>query len=102
MSRYSIADKARDDLDGIWDYIAIENHNVDAADRLIDTIEEAFKLLAEHKLMGERRPDMDDLIPAVRSFTVGSYVIYYQPIAQGIHVGRVIHGHRDQHVAISE
>jgi len=33
--------------------------------------------------------------PSIRSFAVGSYVIFYRESAKGIEVARVLHGHRD-------
>ena len=42
--------------------------------------------------MGRKR---DELLPNLRSFPVGSYLIFYHPINQGIEVVRVLHGSRD-------
>lgn len=95
MSRYTIACRAQQDLDEIWDRIGIENHHPDAADRLLERFVETFSLLASNPLVGEQRADLDDLIPGVRSFSVGNYVIYFQPTAAGVRIGRVLHGARD-------
>ena len=53
---------------------------------------ESCVLLAGQPLMGRERPE---LAPNLRSFSVGSYVILYRPISEGIEVGRIIHGARD-------
>ena len=37
----------------------------------------------------------DDLARDLRQFTVGSYVTFYQPLADGIRVIHVVHGARD-------
>jgi toxin ParE1/3/4 len=43
-------------------------------------------------LAGRERPDLrQDL----RSFPVGSYLIFYVPLADGIEVIRVMHGRQD-------
>lgn len=42
--------------------------------------------------LGERR---DDLRPGLRSSTVGSYVVFYFPLADGVEVVAIIHGARD-------
>lgn len=42
--------------------------------------------------MGRKR---DELVPNLRSFPVGNYLIFYRPINQGIEVLRVLHGARD-------
>jgi toxin ParE1/3/4 len=89
-------------LDAIWDYIGIENHHPAAADRLLDTFCEKSVLLAAHPLIGEQRPDLDDLVPGVRAFAVGNYVIYYQPAAAGVRIVRVLHGARDARSAIRD
>ena len=52
MTRYTVAHRARQDLDDIWDYIGIENHHPAAADRLLDTFCAKFALLAAHPLIG--------------------------------------------------
>ncbi|HLP91141.1 MAG TPA: type II toxin-antitoxin system RelE/ParE family toxin [Nostocaceae cyanobacterium] len=36
-----------------------------------------------------------ELLPGLRSFPVGSYLIFYFPINQSIEVIRVLHGARD-------
>jgi toxin ParE1/3/4 len=100
MSRYSISRKAQQDLDEIWDYIGNRNHNPDAADRLMETMLNHFKMFAKQPGIGELRTDLDDLITGVRSFTVGNYVIYFQPVPNGIRVGRVLHGARDVRPAL--
>jgi plasmid stabilization system protein ParE len=44
MTSYILAPEALQDLQELWDYIATEN--LDAADRLIDTLSAAFERLA--------------------------------------------------------
>jgi toxin ParE1/3/4 len=100
MSRYTGARSACADLDAIWGYVGIENRNPDAADWLLETLREKFALLASYPFIGEARPDLADLIPNVRSFSVGDYVIYYQPQPGGVRIGRVLHGARDVRTAL--
>lgn len=45
MSRIIRTSSALQDLDSIWDYIAIENHHPADADRLIDEIDKVLHLL---------------------------------------------------------
>jgi plasmid stabilization system protein ParE len=54
MSRYSVAPKARNDLDAIWDYIGIENSDPAAADRLIEEFFCAFTVLGSQPSMAEQ------------------------------------------------
>jgi toxin ParE1/3/4 len=102
MSRYIVARRARVDLEDIWGYIAIENDRPNAADRLMDSFFEKFALLGSQPQIREQRPDLDDLIVGVRSFTVGNYVIYYQTVAGGVRIGRVLHGARDVRSALGD
>jgi toxin ParE1/3/4 len=82
--------QAEIDLTSIWDFIA--DDSMKAADALLDRIEAAFDMLAERPLAGRAR---DDLASNLRSFPVGSYIIFYIPVSDGIEVVRVISGRRD-------
>jgi toxin ParE1/3/4 len=70
----------------------IAEHNLAAAERLIDTIDDKAHLLLTAPTMGLQR---DDLAPGLRSFPVGNYVIFYRVVKHGIEVARVLHGARD-------
>lgn len=81
---------AEADLDEIWWYIAQDNP--DAADRMLDRIEERCTVVAAFPMMGANR---EELLPSLRSFTVGKYVVFYVPQDDGIEVVRVLSGMRD-------
>jgi len=78
------------DLDGIFKYIARDN--LDAADRLLDRIEERAQLHADSPLIGTPCPELAE---GVRSFVIGNYVAFYIPMANGIQLLRVLHSARD-------
>lgn len=59
--------QAETDLDDIWWHIAQDNP--DAADRLLDTIDERCRTLAQFPYIGTGR---DDLLPNLRSLPVGN------------------------------
>ena len=80
---------ARADLVTIWSYIALDN--AAAADRLLDEIDAAVRMLALHPDLGRTR---DELRTGVRSFPIGQYVIFYKPLEDGVHIYRVLHGAR--------
>lgn len=82
--------QAEADLDEIWWYIAQDNP--DAADRMLDRIEESCNTLAQFPLMGVSR---EELLPSLRSRAVGNYVIFYLPLEDGIDIVRVLPGMRD-------
>jgi toxin ParE1/3/4 len=78
------------DYEDIWLYIARDN--IDAADRLIRDFERHLAMLANMPGLGRAE---DDLAPSLRSFPVGSYLLYYLPADEGIRLVRVLHGARD-------
>ena len=82
--------QAEIDLTSIWDFIA--DDSVKAADALLNRIEETFDMLAHTPPPGRAR---SELALKLRSFPVGSYVIFYIPVSDGIEVIRVMSGRRD-------
>jgi len=79
-----------------WDLVTIATDlgakDLVAADYLLDMIEQKCRLLAQFPEMGRKR---EEFAPTLRSFPVGSYVIFYRPVPEGIQVIRVLHGARD-------
>ena len=90
MRQIESTPRAQADLIGIWLYTA--NNNRSAADGLLSPIEEILEMLAQHPLIGRSR---EELAPDLRSFTVGSNIIFYRPLDDGIEVIRVLHSSRD-------
>jgi toxin ParE1/3/4 len=89
MPRIVRTHPARDDVRQIWLYIA--QRNISAADRLIDKLDRTLRSLARNPLIGESVPQYR---AGLRRFTVGNYVLYYEPIDGGIRLVRVLHGSR--------
>jgi toxin ParE1/3/4 len=90
MKRVKIAASAQADLDEIWLFIA--NDSPRAADRFHDLLHSKFVALAKQPLMGRAR---DELCAGLRSFPVGSYVIYYCDTPKLLEIARVLHGALD-------
>ena len=90
MARVSQSPLACRDLDTIWEYIASDNPV--AADDFIDRIAEKCECYAHQPEMGELR---SDLLPGIRQFVVGTYIIFYRTVDEGIELIRVLHGARD-------
>src|SRR5437867_2689872 len=90
MSQIRVSRQAEADLQEIWLYLA--HRSEQAADRLMSTVSRTFEMLAVFPGIGQ---SSEDLAPGLRSSPVGSYVIFYRPIEDGIEVFRVIHGARD-------
>ncbi len=89
MPRIQRSPQAEEDLLGIWAYIAEDNLN--AADAQLRTIEQKLRLLANSPLLGEEQRDLPG---APRRFVVGSYLIFYRPLTDGIELARIFHGAR--------
>ncbi len=86
---------AEADLRTIAYYVGVERQSSEGAGRVIDSVREKCELYATQPELGQQRPDLE---PGIRIFSVGSYVVLYFPIEDGIRVVRVVRvfeGHRD-------
>ena len=90
MARVTRRPQAEADVLEIWDYIA-EDSVIDA-DRRVDRLDEKLSLWATQPLMGRNR---DELATGIRSLAFGRYVVFFEPLPNGIDVVRVLHGSRD-------
>lgn len=59
---------------------------------MLDRIERAFDMLAQNPLAGRAR---SDLASKLRSFPVGSYIVFYIPAVDGVEIVRVMSGRQD-------
>ena len=91
MTPYILAPEALQDLQELWDYIATEN--LDAADRVIDTLFAAFERLAAMPGLGHRREDLTDR--PLRFWTVDAYLVIYRAEQTPIEIVAVTRGGRD-------
>ncbi len=82
--------QAEADILEIWAYIAEDS--IVEADRWIDRLDESLMLWATQPKMGRSR---DELSPGIRSLAFGRYVVFFEPLPDGIDVVRVLHGSRD-------
>jgi toxin ParE1/3/4 len=89
-NRFRKLPRADLDLDSIWNFIAADD--IRAADRQINRLGEVFQMLVENPLAGRER---SELRRDLRSFPVGSYVVFYTPISDGIEVVRVMNSRQD-------
>ena len=96
MSRFVVAPAAREDLDAIWSHIGIENGALAAADRLVEELFDKFALLAAQPQIGERCHEFEHLVAGLRRLPVRNYIIYYAPTDDGVRIGHVARGMRDQ------
>jgi toxin ParE1/3/4 len=78
------------DLKQIEAYIAFDNPT--GAVHLIDLLEATCDLLAAFPYAGRSR---DEISSGVRSFAVGSNIIFYRATTKPIVIARILHGSRD-------
>ena len=91
MSRVLFAESAKADLIEAWLFIAEES--VDAADGVIDAINQEAQTLSSQPLMGRLR---SELAEGVRSWPTSTrYILFYVPFDDGVTVLRVLHHARD-------
>lgn len=87
MRLVRLTESAVQDLEKIYDYIALDN--IDAADRVKHRLQKRWCAAAENPGIGRKR---DELRPNIRSLNEGSYLIFYRQIENGIEILRILHG----------
>jgi len=90
MNRVRLTEPAIQDLEEIYDYIALDN--VEAAERLKTRLQKRWRAAADNPGIGRKR---DHWQPNLRSVREGNYLILYHRIEDGIEIVRVVHGARD-------
>jgi len=90
MTRPHFSPSSRQDLLDILEHVSRDKPS--AAIALVEKLESECWLLARNSGLGSVR---EDLMPGLRCWSVGNYVIYFFPAADGIDVARVLHGARD-------
>lgn len=90
MARISFTRRAREDLIEIWMHVAEDDPQ--AADRLLDRLNETAARLAEHPEMGAAR---DDIRPGLRYLVSAPYLLLYRTTDGGVEIVRAVHGRRD-------
>lgn len=91
MKPYSLNIGADQDLNEIWYYIASDS--IEAADRWIDTLYEAFEFISRTPGCGHSRTDLTD--KDVRFWTVKTYVIVYREREDQVIIEAVTQRSRD-------
>jgi toxin ParE1/3/4 len=88
---YVLSIDAELDLDEIWAFIAQDN--IDAADRWIGKLFDAFESLARNPGMGHKRGDLTSL--PVLFWPVAAYLILYRVQDERVEIIAVTQGSRD-------
>jgi toxin ParE1/3/4 len=90
MSRIKRTRSAIVDVTTIWNYIA--ERNFPAAEVWADRVDAKLRLLARNPELGE---SVDHLRQGARRVSLQNYVLYFEPIEDGVRLLRVVHGARD-------
>jgi toxin ParE1/3/4 len=87
---------ANRDVDEAIDFY-LREHAPQAALEFIDAIEKAFQTLAGHPAIGSLRYGIELSIPGLRCWQVAGFphLVFYVEQEDGVHILRVLHGHRD-------
>lgn len=91
MKDYVLGAAAAADLDAIWEYIAQDD--MDAADRWIAKLFDAFDALARTPGMGHKREDLTSY--PVLFWPAGAYLIIYRTTSGGVEIVAMTQGARD-------
>ena len=89
--RYRLTPSAQGDVDRIVSFVAEDD--VEAALRVHDALEQAFRYLAEMPAIGHTRTDLTQR--PVKFWSVYSYLVVYDPASSPLTVIGVLHGARD-------
>lgn len=79
MPRVARRPQAESDILEIWGYIAEDS--IVEADRWVDKLNEKLSLWATQPTMGRTR---DELAPSMRSLAFGQYVVFFEPLPDGL------------------
>jgi toxin ParE1/3/4 len=96
MPRIVFSEFVEPELMAIWEFIALDN--IDAANRFLEAARATFQELARMPCMGPARNFLHERLRNLRSFRVKdfeNYLIFYEPLPDGINVFHILHGARD-------
>jgi len=91
MSKYVVSVEAKTDLAEIWEYVAKDS--LDAADRWIARLRDAFEALARAPGIGHKREDLTTV--PVLFWPVGAYLVIYRAQTNPVEIVAVTQGARD-------
>jgi toxin ParE1/3/4 len=99
MKRVTTTPEADQDLVEIALYTATSQQSIEAARAFVWMLKDKFLLLAENLDLGRSRDEITGVRTAsphpLRSFPVNKYVVFYEPMEDGVRILRVLHASRD-------
>lgn len=97
MNRLVLSPLALSDLRETWQYIARDNP--EAADRVLEALQNSMENLLTSPSLGRPRPELEEHL---RSLASGRYLIFYLFAEPEVRIVRVLHGARDLEAVWSE
>jgi plasmid stabilization system protein ParE len=94
MSGFVLHPAALHDIDGIWEFVAADN--LDAADRMLDELQESIDKLVDFPELGFRREELTSM--PLRFFPVRDFLICYAPEEKPLLVVAVLHTARNPRI----
>ena len=94
-NKISYTDEARCDLDSIWDYIALDLQNQQAAERVVNKIMDRVDQLEDFAQSGALLSAVSEMMGEERFLVCDSYMIFYHSEKQEVTIDRVLYGRRD-------
>lgn len=91
-TRFVLTRSAQADLEDTWDDV-IRRFDLETAARVLDALESACRLLADHPEIGHLREDIAK--PPVRFWPVGPSLICYDSSARPLRILRIARAERD-------
>lgn len=95
MNNVSYSPMAQNDLDEIWEYIALNLNAPDAAMNTVNGILDAVDRLKDHSKLGAPLYFEGGLFSGYRYVSYNEYLAFYRISGENVWVDRVIYGRRD-------
>lgn len=83
------------DLDDIWDYIAMELGNPDAAMNVVDNIMDTIDKLQDFSEIGTRLSSIAGIENDYRFLVCSNYLAFYRTNSQNVYIDRILYNKRD-------
>lgn len=87
MNKYTLSNKAEEDISGIYDY-SVNTHGLVQAEAYLVALHEALLILAETPSLGA---SAEDIRKSYLQFPVHKHMVFYKKVEDGIFVARVLH-----------
>lgn len=99
MARYTLTNKAVEDLSKIWEY-TYEVWSESQADKYYELLVSSFQEIVQHPEIGKNYTEIDSAILGLR---VGKHIIFYRQVkSSDIKIVRILHQRMDLKSQIDE